>query len=221
MKMQKHFTLLTITMLPLLSGLAQTTKPDTAAPATEPSKLFSDEDLAATDLNSDVSNDIPAFGGRSHSNGLSAAFLLPATNLSASSLAMPALLNEKSLPGTNEPFSLDAIDLNYGGAGSEELSPPANLDEQLFQKLDLDSDGAVTLREWQQFDTGAGAKERFGALDENGDGEISVGEFLTQVPKHSFLYHLFGEKNKGSDSDFLWDQEATHQNGLRLFSFHF
>ena len=44
-------------------------------------------------------------------------------------------------------------------------SRQVNLNQLAFQKPDLDTNGAVTLDEWQRFDTNAGPKENFSALE--------------------------------------------------------
>jgi Ca2+-binding EF-hand superfamily protein len=64
-------------------------------------------------------------------------------------------------------------------ASSSGLSQPVMLEERAFQGLDVNGDRAVTLDEWRYFDTSARAKDTFTALDENGDGQINLIEFLT------------------------------------------
>ena len=95
------------------------------------------------------------------------------------------------------------------------------LDERAFRKLDIDTTGAVTLDQWQQLDTSAGPKENFRALDVNGDGQINPTEFLTQTPKDSKRYHLFGEPDKTNDDYVSWDTQLFQQPGWQLFSIRF
>ncbi len=101
------------------------------------------------------------------------------------------------------------------------LLQPAVLDENAFRNLDLNADGVITLDEWQHFDTSDGAKENFRVLDENGDGQINMIEFLTQAPKHSEHYHFLGATVKADDKYFPPDNEVFEQPGWHLFSFHF
>ena len=104
---------------------------------------------------------------------------------------------------------------------SKGLSQPVFPGERAFRKLDLDTNGTVTLDEWQHFDTSAGAKENFGALDENGDAQIKVAEFLKEAPKHSKPYRFFGGTNPTDESFSLLDSEGLQQQGWQLFSIRF
>jgi len=64
--------------------------------------------------------------------------------------------------------SLDEKNLERDEAlSSTGLSRPLVLDERPFRKLDLDTNGAVTLDKWQDFDTNVEAKENFSTFDEN------------------------------------------------------
>src|SRR5437016_4523117 len=75
--------------------------------------------------------------------------------------------------------SLDVLNLNRDRKpSSAEFSQQVNLNQLAFQKPDLDTNGTVTLDEWQRFDTNAGPKENFSALDVNGDGQFNATEFL-------------------------------------------
>jgi len=104
---------------------------------------------------------------------------------------------------------------------SKELSQPVTRNERAFRNLDLDTNGVITLDEWPHLDTSARSKENFSALDENGDGQINVSEFLTQAPKHSKFHPLFGEAEQGTNTDSSCDQEGFEPRGLRLFSIRF
>jgi len=101
------------------------------------------------------------------------------------------------------------------------LSQPVILEEGAFRKLDLDTNGAVTLDEWRHFDTNAVAKDNFSTLAEDGDGQIYVTEFLTQTLKHSKLYPLFADGEQINNNHFFWDPQEFQPQGLRLFSVRF
>src|SRR5438876_11619544 len=63
--------------------------------------------------------------------------------------------------------SLDEKNLERDEAPSPTgLSQPVIPDERAFRKLDLDTNGAVTLDKWQDFDN-VETKENFSTLDEN------------------------------------------------------
>ena len=100
-------------------------------------------------------------------------------------------------------------------------SQPVILDERAVRKLDLNTNGAVTLDEWQQFDTSAGPKENFKALDVDGDWQIKATEFLAQPSKGSKRYHFFGDAGKSNDGYVSWDRELFQQPGWQLFSIRF
>ena len=118
--------------------------------------------------------------------------------------------------------AFDKADLNRDEKPfSTERSQQVNLNQRAFQKLDLDTNRAVTLDEWQHFDASAGAKENFSALDENLDGRINATEFLRQPPKYSKPYRFFGGTNPSDESYSLSDSEVFQQQGWQLFSFHF
>ena len=97
-------------------------------------------------------------------------------------------------------------------------SQPVILEESAFRKLDLDTNGAVTLDEWRHSDTNAVAKENFRP---DNDGQINVTEFPTQAPKHSKLYPVFGDAEQTNNQHFFWDQQEFQPKGLRLFSIRF
>ena len=101
------------------------------------------------------------------------------------------------------------------------LSQPVIPDERAFRKLDLDTNGAVTLDKWQDFDTNVEAKQNFSTLDENHDGQINFTEFLTQAPKYPKLYSAFGNVGQINQNDFSWDEQEFQPQGLRLFSIRF
>src|SRR6266700_3160844 len=84
--------------------------------------------------------------------------------------------------------SVDEKNLERNEAPSSTgLSQPVILEEGAFRKLDLDTNGAVTLDEWRHFDTNAVAKGNFSTLAEDGDGQIYAAEYPTQTLKHSKL----------------------------------
>jgi len=101
------------------------------------------------------------------------------------------------------------------------LSQPLILDERAFPKLDLNADGTVNLDEWLHFDTSAGARENFGALDESGDGWINWTELLKQSTRHSEFCHFFGNTDEINGGAVSWDKELFRQPGWQLFSIRF
>jgi hypothetical protein len=103
-------------------------------------------------------------------------------------------------------------------ASSTGLFQPASLDERAFRKPDLDTNGAVTLNEWQHFDANAGAKENLRPLNENEDGQFNATGFLTKAPKHFELYPVFGDAEQIGNNHFYWDQQEFQPQGLQLFS---
>ena len=136
--------------------------------------------------------------------------------------AIAALVGCASTNRQVSESSLDEKNLQRDEAqASTGLSQPVFLDERAFRKLDIDTTGAVTLDQWQQLDTSAGPKENFRALDVNGDGQINPTEFLTQTPKDSKRYHLFGEPDKTNDDYVSWDTQLFQQPGWQLFSIRF
>jgi hypothetical protein len=96
-----------------------------------------------------------------------------------------------------------------------------NLNPLAFQKPDLDTNGAVTLDEWQRFHTSAEARENFSALDESGDGQINWSEFLKQATNHSKRYPFFADTDKTNDGYVSWEKELFQQPGWQLFSIRF
>ena len=118
--------------------------------------------------------------------------------------------------------SVDEKNLERNEAPSSTgLSQPVILEEGAFRKLDLDTNGAVTLDEWRHFDTNAVAKDNFSTSGEDSDGRFNVTEFATQTLKHSKLYPLFGDGEQINNNHFLWDQQEFQPKGLRLFSVRF
>lgn len=223
MNTKQIFTLPAVAMLILLAGNAQTVPTAAASQKSIPTLWPPDEAEVATAPQSGVSNDLVLVSpGQPHSyDNPYAADVGALTDLGPSSLVTPALLDRDSALPTNELLSFDAINSDRDGESSGELSLPLSLNQSVFQELELNGDGTVILDEWPQFDTSAGAKDHFSALDETADGLINVAEFLTQAPKHPGLYRLFGDADKTNDSDFSWDREEFQPRALRLFSIHF
>ena len=119
-------------------------------------------------------------------------------------------------------YSFEATNLNREGEQfSVEFSRQVNLNQLAFQKPDLDTNGAVTLDEWQRFDTNAGPKENFSALDVNGGAQINATEFLAQTPKHAKRYHFFADPEKANKQYSSRDQEEFQQPGWQIFSIRF
>src|SRR2546422_4101147 len=104
---------------------------------------------------------------------------------------------------------------------SAEFSQQVNLNQPAFQKPDFDTNGAATLDEWQRFDTNAGPKENFSALDVNGDAQINATEFLTHTPKHSKRYHFFADPENTNKVYSSRGQEEFQPQGFQLFSIRF
>jgi len=135
--------------------------------------------------------------------------------------AVAALVGCASTDRHMSESSLDEKNLERDEASSTGLSQPVILDERAFPKLDLDTNGAVTLDEWHHFDTNAGAKENFSTLDKNDDGQINATEFLTQAPKYSKLYSIFGDAEQTNNNHSSWDRQEFQPQGLQLFSIRF
>jgi len=135
--------------------------------------------------------------------------------------AVTALVGCASTDRQMSESSLDEMNLERHEAPySTGLSQPVILNERAFPKLELDTNGAVTLDEWQHFDTNVEAKENFSTLDENG-GQINAAEFLTQAPKHSKLYSVFGDAEQTNNNQSSWDRQEIQPEGLQLFSISF
>ena len=118
--------------------------------------------------------------------------------------------------------SFDVMNLNSNRKpSSAEFSQPLVLDDHAFQEPDLDTNGAVTLDEWQRFDTNGGPKANFSALDVSGDTQINATEFLTQTPKHAKRYHFFADPEKTNKYYSSRDQGEFQQPGWQLFSIRF
>jgi len=77
------------------------------------------------------------------------------------------------------------------------------------------------LEEWQRLDTSAGARENFSVLDERGDDQINLTEFLKQATKHSKRYHFFADTETINEGYVSWDKELFQQPGCQLFSIQF
>ncbi|SRR6266852_4457864 len=134
--------------------------------------------------------------------------------------AVAALVGCASTNHQMSESSLDEKTLERDEASSTGLSQPEILDERAFPKLRLGTNGAVTLDQWQHFDTNAGAKENFSTLDEN-DRQIKASEFLTEAPKQSKLYSVFGDAEQTSNNHSSWDRQEFQPQGLQLFSIRF
>jgi len=91
---------------------------------------------------------------------------------------------DKSLERDKAPFSTG-------------LSQPVILDERAFRGLDLATNEAVTLDEWQHFDTSVEAK------------------------KHSKFYSVFEGAEKTNNNLSTWDRQEFQLQGLELFSIGF
>jgi hypothetical protein len=196
MKTKQLFTLLGFPMLNLLAGNAQTAPPITS--------------LALIPGNP-RSHSTPKFMKTGNLFALFLMFCVGAALVGCASTdrqvsASPS--NEQNLQRAEAP-------------ASPALLQHATLDENAFRKLDRNSDGTLTLEEWQHFDKSAGAKENFSMLDGDGDGQINFPEFLKQAPKHSERYHFLGKTGETDDSYVSSGNEVFEQPGWQLFSFHF
>ena len=118
--------------------------------------------------------------------------------------------------------SFDVMNLNRDRKPSSvEFSQQLNLNQRAFQKPDLDTNGAVTLDEWQRFDTNGAPKANFSALDVNGDTQINATEFLTQTPKQAKRYRFFADPEKTNKHYSSLDPEEFQPQGFQLFSIRF
>ena len=104
---------------------------------------------------------------------------------------------------------------------SAEFSQQVDLTQLAFQEPGLATNGAVTLDEWQRFDTNAGSKEYFSALAVNGDAQINVTELLTQTPKHVKRYHFFADPETTNKYYSSRGEEEFQPPGVHLFSIRF
>jgi hypothetical protein len=142
--------------------------------------------------------------------------------LLAASCAVATQVGCVSVDSQMSQSSLETEILNRdGGQSSVEFSQKMNLDQLTSQEPNLDTHRAVTLEDWQRFDTRAGPKENSSALDVNGDGQINPTEFLTQTPKDSRRYHFLGDPEKTNKDYYSRDKEEFQPEGLQLFSVHF
>jgi hypothetical protein len=100
------------------------------------------------------------------------------------------------------------------------LSQPVLPDGRAFEKVDLETNGAITLDNRQRFDTNVEAKENFSTADEN-NLQINSTELLIPAPKFSHPYSVFGGSDQTNNNDFSWDEQEFQPQGLLLFTFHF
>ena len=121
---------------------------------------------------------------------------------------------------SQSPF--DGMNLNRDRKpSSAEFSQQVDLTQLAFQEPDLATNEAVTLDEWQRFDTNARSKEYFSALAVNGDARINVTELLTQTPKHVKRYHFFADLEKTNKDYSSRGQEEFQPPGFQLFCIRF
>ena len=90
-----------------------------------------------------------------------------------------------------------------------------------LQKPNLETNGAVSLDEWQRSDSNAGPKENFSALDVNGGAQLNATEILAPAPKHAKRYHFFADPEKTNQDYSSRGQEEFQPQGLQLFSIRF
>jgi hypothetical protein len=102
-----------------------------------------------------------------------------------------------------------------------EFSQNTNLEQIEFQNPSLDTNGPVTLDEWQRFIPSAGPKENFSALDVNNDRNINATEFLTQTPKRFKRFRFFADQAKTNNEYSSRGEEEFQQKGWQLFSIRF
>ena len=133
--------------------------------------------------------------------------------------AVAALAGCASTDRSISRSSLDDKDLERAEAPSPTgLSQPVVPDERAFRKQDLGINRAVT--ESRHFDTNITSKADLSALDEN-DAQINVTEFATQAVEGSHLHPMFGRPEETNYSDFSWDRQEFHPQGLRFFTIPF
>tara|TARA_R110002096_G_scaffold104771_20_gene230775 strand:+ start:4857 stop:5246 length:390 start_codon:yes stop_codon:yes gene_type:complete len=80
--------------------------------------------------------------------------------------------------------------------------------EEAFDLLDANKDGAVTLEEWKAVEDVRQPLRRFNSLDSNGDSKLSFDEFAKTSRKRSTLDNMFGTLDRNEDG-FLTDQDFT------------
>src|SRR5437016_1918588 len=135
--------------------------------------------------------------------------------------AVATLMGCASTAHQTSEFSVDETNPEGDEALSPtELSQPVILDEAAFRKLDLDTNAAVTLDEWRDFNTNAAVKENLTILDEIEDGQ-NVTEFSMQATKHPEIYPLFGDAEQINTTHFSWEEQEFAPQGLQLFSIGF
>jgi hypothetical protein len=101
------------------------------------------------------------------------------------------------------------------------LCQPLILNERAFRKPDIDAGGTTNLDELQHFQTSAGPRENFSALDESGEGQINWTEFFKQATRDSDLCHFFANTDEIYGGAVSWDKELFRQPGWQLFSIRF
>src|SRR4030095_11532668 len=112
MRIPKYFTLLAVTMLPLLTGSSQTANPATEPTANAPSNLSPGAAEVAKLVQSGVSDDVVrAFIGQSQSYyNLAPADIVSLKNAGVSSQAVTAMLNHDSALRTQQQSSSPAAE---------------------------------------------------------------------------------------------------------------
>ena len=95
---------------------------------------------------------------------------------------------------------------------------------RVFEKLDVNGNQVITIDEWKSADTSPTSEADFQSLDEDGDGQVTVVEFLSRAWGHSNLDAMFGELDKDGDSLISqneWANSPTTTPALKIFSIQF
>jgi hypothetical protein len=223
MRFRKCVTLLTVMLAPLLTSLAQPSKPAAASSAGISFDLSAGATQVAELVQPGVDEStLRAFIVQAWTDDLLAADAARATTERGdSSLATPASPGGCSARSTSIQLAMDTNSLARDPESAQEHSRLANPERLALQKLDHPAGAAVNLGLAQPPDSKAGTKENGSEPPETELGHTSVTEFLTQATKHSRLYLLLGENNSGNVGEFSWDKTMVHQKGLRLFGIHF